>query len=324
MLTTSARVPNLPSKKDKDESRQRQRRLLSVLTDRDALRLFELASKGVISSKSTPQKLKIPKAQFYRVVAKLCKLELMAKDYSVKEGAYRITPIGEIFYQGQVVTINCIALYNNIMDFLSKFTAKNKSKNEMLRSALKKITQELIEKSDAGLANLRQLKLLETAEEYDGAVQSLISGAKKEIYLVTSRLDLRTISTLLLAAKSGVKTNMLYSDWRLPPNNAFDDTLGDLLSPATMKYSAASDMLAAHACGSLGRISTPYSFVVSDNFRIAIEIPDTEDRESFLAGFGIESEELAKKLVSCYSQLEKENGQKEIQNQVAPAETTPS
>jgi len=283
-----------------DRRRQRLHNLFSILSNKDSLRVFELASQRVIASNSTLEKIKLSKAQYYRKIKQLTELGLVMRG---EEGVYRHTPLGEIVYNNHVVTLSRIAADNNIMDVVAKFILKNKSSNESIESAVRQITQELIGKNNAGLWNLGRLRLLETIQEYDSNVVGCVSSAKTELCLATRSLDLGTVEAVLRSAERGTKINMIYTDWRGFYSESALDPLDDLLLAASKKHPAAAQLLRSEPIVSIKRTKIPYSFVVSDGLRVAVEIADPVDPKSFFFGVGLESKELATKLVSYHGKL---------------------
>jgi sugar-specific transcriptional regulator TrmB len=279
---------------------QRVRKVFSVLSNKDILRILELASQGVLASDATPQKMKIPRGQFYKKLNQLCDLDLIMRD---EEGVYRQTLIGEIVYQTQVLTLRRITDDANLTDLMAKFNIKNKSSNKIFETVVREITRDLIAMIDPGLWSLSQLKLFLTNEQYLSGVTSLISSTKNELYLAARSLELPMVDALITAAESSVKINMVYSDWRgfYSKNNNIDP-LGDLINGASGKHPTAK-LLSTTASVSYTRAQIPYSFVVSDSQRVAIEIADHDDPQSFFLGIGLESGAVAKKLVSYYDKF---------------------
>ena len=256
----------------------------------------------MIASKSTLEKIKLSKAKYYRRIKQLSDLGLVMRDDESDERVYKLTPLGEIVYRNQVVTLNRIAADNNIMEVVTNFIFKNKSANKGFESAVKDITQELISKNDPGLWNLEQIRLFETREEYDSEVVKCASGTKSMLYLATRSLDLGTLQAAMRAAERGAKVELVYTDWRDFYLEALvDPSNNDLFEMPSGKFPVAARLLQTNRNISIQRVvKIPYSFVVSDSFRVALEIADPEDTKSFFAGVELESTELARKLVSYY------------------------
>ena len=282
----------------------RQRKLLlklfSVLSNNDSLRVFELASQGTIASSSTLQKMKISRSQYYNKLGELGDLGLILKD---EQGVYRHTPLGEIVYQNQVITLRKIAADTNLFEQMTKFTLKNKSPNKTFETTVRAITREVVAKHDPGLWNLSELKLFETTEQYFSSITNLISNTKSEVYIAARGLDLPIIDALVAAAERSVKINMLYTDWRGFYSKSKLEPLDDLLIAATKNHPAAAKLLNDTLGIAIKRVEIQYGFAVSDNQSVAIEIVDPEDPQSFFVGIGLESGALAEKLVSYYAKL---------------------
>jgi DNA-binding HxlR family transcriptional regulator len=291
--------------------RQRFHDLLSVLSNKSSLLIFELASKGTIASKTTLQKLQLSKAQYYRKLKQLCDLGLVMReeegDGENKE-AYKHTPLGEIVYQNQVVTLKRIAADNNIMDVVSKFVLKNKSSNKSFRSAISDVSRALLQESGStGLWNLGRLRFFETIQDYDSYVVNCASCTKTKLYLTSRSLDLTTIEAVMRTAERGAKVSVVYMDCRgFRSTSILAGPLGDLLLAPNDKVPNVAQLLQGESSNvSIYRAKIPYSFVVSDNLQVGMEIADPEDRQSFFGGVSLESSNLATKLVSFFDELAK-------------------
>src|SRR5487761_1393915 len=283
-----------------DHRRQRLCVLFSALSNRDCLRVFKLVRRGTVVSEGTLQKLKLSERQYYRKLKQLSALGLIMKD---ETRVYRLTPLGEIVYQNQVVTFYGINAENDILEFISRLIEKNKPTSKSSSAAISDITHELLAESNVGLWNLRPVRLFETVEEYDSNVVKCALSTKSELYLATRSLDLGTIRAVLDTAARGAKINMVYTDWKGFYSNTGSDPLNDLLLAATKSLPGAGELLLGSPNVSIHQVKIPYSFIVADKLHVAIEIADPEDSQSFFAGVGLESSELATKLVSYYDEI---------------------
>lgn len=282
-----------------DVRHERLRNLFSVLSSSDSLRVFELAAQGIIPSKMTFDKIKLSRAQYYRKIKQLSDLGLVSEDENEK-GVYRHTPLGEIVYQNHVVTLKRIALDNNMMEVVAKFILKNKSPNESFRSAMKQVTRELIEGTDPALSSLGNLRLCENIDEYQSLVSRLVRETKADLRLAIRNLDLGVIQALLDSAERGVRIEMIYTGWKGFHSNMNVDPLEELLTSARRSYPRATQSIHSNPNFSIKRTNIRYGFLVSDNAKIAIEIADPDDIQSFFAGVILESRDLAPKLVSFF------------------------
>jgi predicted transcriptional regulator len=302
VIMQSHRMQNDNDELVEDHRRQRLRVLFSALSNRDCLRVFKLVRRGTVVSEGTLQKLKLSERQYYRKLKQLSALGLIMKD---ETRVYRLTPLGEIVYQNQVVTFYGINAENDILEFISQLIEKNKPTSKSSSAAISDITHELLAESNVRLWNLRPIRLFETIDEYDSNVVRCVLSTKSELYLATRSLDLGTIQAVLDAAARGAKINMVYTDWKGFYSNTGFDPLNDLLLAAGNSLPGARQLLQGSPSVSIHRIKIPYSFVVADKLHVAIEIADPEDSRSFFAGVGLESSELATKLVSYYDEIVK-------------------
>jgi hypothetical protein len=288
-----------------DDHYQRFMKLLSILSKKDALQIFELISKGknVVSKTKT----KISKSNRYRILDTLLALELVAKN-GKDRGSYNFTPFGEFVYENQVVRLAKIARDKNLMYVATKIVLSNKSQNESFEGVVREITRELMAKNDPKLWNLPSIELIHSLQEFDSKVSTYAFNSQKEIYLALRSLSFETVQALIIAAERGVRIYLAYSDWRGFYSNydSVADPLADLLLLAREKVPKAAELMPSNPNVLTYRVKEiPFSFVVSDNLQVAFEICDPEDPKSFFTGIGLENNELAEKLAAYWKTIMK-------------------
>lgn len=287
--------------KDKDHKNEQLQMFLSALSNKDSLLVFEQSSRGAIASKTTFQKMKISRAKYHRKLRELVDLGFILRD---ENGAYKQTPIGEIVYQIHVVPLRQLAADTNLIQTMVKFNLRNKSSNKNLESVVREVTREVIKESDPGLWALSQLRLYETEEQYFTSVNNLISSTKNELTVVARSIDLPMINAVIAAIERNVKINLAYMDWRGFYSKNSSNPVDDLLIAASKKHPSAAKLLNGSSGVSFKRVKSHYSFAVSDNQRVMLEITDPGDSKSFIGGIGLENELIAERLNSYYVKLE--------------------
>jgi DNA-binding HxlR family transcriptional regulator len=329
---------------DKEEangnSEERIDDLIIALSNRTSLRIFRLASRGPIASKTIREKLDISDSVCHERLRHLIDLGLLMKvkqqeeehrDGSRREGVYTLTPLGQIVYQTQVVRLYDIAAQNNRFEVLAKIIEKNSPVTEIQSVAMKQLQTEFVERieNSVGLSNLKPIKFFRRLEDYTYHIRECMRNATSELYLATRSLDFATIqilanlgqrkrrsyatTTSATGVKNRVKISVIYSELDYafkinPPHQNRDNAFTSRISyegDVTTDYSRDNPFLFS------GFKNNPYfsiqkvtkinwSFLAVDKEVAALEITASKD---FVAGFVLENEEVAARLVSYYQEM---------------------
>jgi DNA-binding HxlR family transcriptional regulator len=322
--------------------------LILALSNRISLRIFRLASRGPITSKTIREKLDISDSVCHERLRHLVDLGLLMKNQqqqeqgsgsSRKEGIYSLTPLGQIVYQTQVVRLYDIAVQNNRFEVLAKIIERNNPVTELQTIAMRGLQTEFLERieNSVGFSNLKPIRFLRSFEDYTYHVRECIRNTKSELYLATRKLDFSTIQVLANLGqrrssrsftmttttngsssnfeKTRMKISVIYSDLDFnidrrysPQNGSADFTArsGDM----PINYDDENSSFLFQGLGNnpnlsirkVGKIN--WSFLVVDKEVAAIEITASRDQQfSFIAGFALENNEVAARLVSCFQEM---------------------
>jgi predicted transcriptional regulator len=274
------------------EIETRAREIHSALSNGDSLRIFNLAADGIDASTSVLQKHQFTKKRYYGRLKELVDLGLIIKE----NGEYRHTELGNLIFENQVKNLEQILLGKNSAE------ARNDSKNMTSYSRESgNLPEELITnlESSTGAATLKPARFFDSWNELSMHVAIKIETAKKEIYVATRYVDFRTADSALRVAKRGCKVNILHSN-----RNGLSTKLqlmGNLMTHP--KALSVFKELTANPNVVLREATIPFSFLVIDDKTVGIEIVNPEDPYSFFFGLEFDHEDLAKKLVSHFSEM---------------------
>jgi phosphatidylserine/phosphatidylglycerophosphate/cardiolipin synthase-like enzyme len=225
-----------------------------------------------------------------------------------ENGVYTHTALGSLVFQVQDILSNII-LSDKWLEIVAELRRRNMSRsNDIFSSAILEATREVESKieSSLGLANLRPVALFMTIDEYHDFVAKSILEAKSEIYLTSRNTDETTVESLMAAARRGVSVNMVYDEWVAKENPA-TDAVYDVAARLREKIlSTELEEFTKFKNASLVQVKkrVPFSFLVADGKQIAIETANPPDcQPSFVVGMSLENQEVAKRLVSIYENM---------------------
>jgi predicted transcriptional regulator len=274
------------------EIETRARAIRSALSNSDSIRIFNLAADGIDASTTVLQQYQFTKKRYYGRLKELVDLGLIFKE----KGEYKHTKLGNMVFENQVKSLGQILLGKNSTD------TRNDLKNmDALSRQNRNLPEELVTDlgASAGAENLKPAKFFDSWNELSMHVAIKIETAKKEIYVATRYVDFRTADSALRVAKRGCKVNILHSN-----RNGLSTKLqlmGNLMTHP--KALSVFKELTANPNVVLREATIPFSFLVIDDKTVGIEIVNPEDPYSFFFGLEFDHEDLAKKLVSHFSEM---------------------
>ena len=270
--------------------------IFSTLSNEDALKIFELAAKGIDANGSVLDENHFSKKRYYVRLRKLVEMGLVAKE----NGSYVHTPLGSIVYENQVSSLKRILAKKGSLEILSDLQRRNKS-DKALQSAILDLSQEVLKdvETTIGFSNLKPIKLMKTWSEFTNHVSTIAILAHAEVYIAARSIDSKIAGAALKAAEKGCIVEIIYSRIReySTPNEMNPKTREDLLNVM--------DSLRAHPNVKLRRSGMLYSFFVIDKLSVAIEIPHPGVIDSFFLGVSFQSPNIAAKLEDCFDEIVK-------------------
>ena len=267
-----------------------------TLSNEDALKIFELAAKGIDATASVLYENHFTKKRYYVRLRKLVEMGLVVKE----NGSYSHTPLGSIVYENQVASLKRILAKKGSLEILSDLQRRNKS-DKALQSAILDLSQEVLKdvETTIGFSNLKPIKLMKTWGEFTNQVSTISVLARAEVYIATRSIDSKIAGAALKAAEKGCVVEIIYNRIREfgTPNEMNSKTREELLNVM--------DLLRAHPKVRLRRSGILYSFFVIDKLSVAIEIPHPGVIDSFFLGVSFQSPNIATKLEDCFEEIVK-------------------
>jgi DNA-binding HxlR family transcriptional regulator len=357
-MRVAKRVVEPEAKNDYEEEgsdSQRVDDLILALSNEISLRIFRLASRGPIASKTIREKLNVSDSVCYERLRHLVDLGLLMKNQqrqqqqqeqrgSKREGVYALTPLGQIVYQTQVVRLYDIAVQNNRFEVLAKIIKRNNPVTELQTIAMRGLQTEFLEwiENSVGFSNLKPIRFLRSFEDYRYHVRECIRKTKSELYLATRKLDFSTIQVLAnlgqrkersFQANGSIvemkKINVIYDDldYAVRQNRSSDATFTPRIpyggaDNSFNNYDEYDDknsfLFQGFKTGpnfSICRVAKiNSSFLVVDKELVSIEITllSRDHQSSFIAGFALENEEVATRLISFFQEMVAEQSRHKI------------
>ena len=271
--------------------------IYSALSDRESLRLFELAAKGFAASVNAYGNLRLSKKRYYTRLRELLELGLIQK----QGGMYRHTALGTVIYENEVQGLKRILWSRGSIEILQ--TLKNQSGGQDSRAIVDQISHELLKDVETrlGLSGLRPVRLFRSWDSLIEEVSLFFDRLRSDLYLATRYVDFRTAESALRSASRGCKIHIIHSNrGGLSPRLQI---LGNLM--ANPKVVPIFWNLVRHPNLTIVQAEVPYSFIVADGLDVGIEILDPSDPHSFFLGVQFESPTLAQRLISYFKEQEK-------------------
>jgi hypothetical protein len=274
------------------EMETRAREIHSALSNSDSLRIFNLAADGIDASTSVLEKHQFTKKRYYGRLKELVDLGLVFKE----NGEYKQTKLGSLVFENQVKSLDQILLGENNQELgidpkkAEVHSGQNRDLSEELITSLESTTES---------SNQKPAEFFDSWNELSMHVAIRIETMKKELYVATRYVDFRTADSALRVAKRGCKVNILHSN-----RNGLSTKLqlmGNLMTHP--KALSVFKDLTTNPNVVLREATIPFSFLVIDEKTVGIEIVNPEDPYSFFFGLEFDNEDLAKKLISHFSEI---------------------
>jgi hypothetical protein len=270
----------------------RAREIHSALSNSDSIRIFNLAADGIDASTRVLEKHQFTKKRYYGRLKELVDLGLVFKE----NGEYKQTKLGNMVFENQVKSLDQILLGKNIQEI-----RKDPNSTEVHSGQDGNLQLEIIASLEAPTVagNFKPVEFFDSWNELSMHVAIKIETMKKELYVATRYVDFRTADSALRVANRGCKVNILHSN-----RNGLSTKLqlmGNLMT--SPKALSVFKELTSNPNVVLREATIPFSFLVIDQKNVGIEIVNPEDPYSFFYGLEFDNEDLAKKLISHFSEI---------------------
>jgi hypothetical protein len=284
------------SEADSKATDEQMRAIHSALSNKDALRIFNMAAEGINASLDVLSANNFTKKRYYVRLKELLELGLVYKD----KGVYRHTALGTLIFENQVKNLRQILFKRSSIQILQDLKRK-KDLSGTEKDAIDEISHEVLKdlESSLGLSNLKPVRLFRTWNELSAETALSVEEATSELYVATRYVDFRTAESALGAAKRGCKICIIHS-----PRSGLSPKLqliGNLMTHP--KAVGIFKELSHHQNVTMKEAELPYSFIVIDSIKVGIEIVNPQDPYSFFLGLMFESPGLASKLIAHFKEI---------------------
>jgi predicted transcriptional regulator len=271
------------------------RAIMSTLSNRDALCLFNLAEEGIESSERVFKTYGLTKKRYYQRLRELVKLDLIRKE----ESTYKHTMLGSIIFENQVKGLRQTILNRGNIAILQEL--RNRLTDADSQASLNKISEEVLKEMEQslGVSGLKPIRLYRNWDELVQALQNLIGSMDAELLVASRYVDFRPADLALQAASRGCKIRVIHSNRGTLSERLqiFGNIIANPHSITTYSNFVKNPNV------SMRKSYVPYSFVVADSRSVGIEIVSPSDPASFFLGLEFESITLARKMKLYFEAL---------------------
>ena len=268
-------------------------RILSALSNEDALKIFKMAGEGITSSIETIKKLGLTQKRYYTRLSELLETKLIQKD----DGVYKHTVLGSIVYK-IIDYLNEVIDKGEQLELIDKVkrskTLSQEDKDRILQAITEDSIGEFLGLIDGGI---RLGGIVFRFENIVRGVVDLIKRAEEEIYLVTRYTESEVVEEISKRLDEEIRFYCISSDKRFF-SRATELLRIILARPALLKAYYKIFNSSDVYIGFMDNI--PYSFIVVDKRWVGLEVPNPQDN-SFFMGLFFENETLAGKLIEVFN-----------------------
>lgn len=265
--------------------------ILSALANEDALKIFQAARDGIISSTKTIKGLGLTQKRYYSRLNQLMNAGLIEKN----DNAYQHTMIGKICYKlGEA--FNDALLHRDRLDLMDRL---KKSKSISLEET-KEIALAISGGSIGGLTQadlLSNVRIADTWEKCCRYAVEYLENAKESIYFATAYFEGRVAESCLRAAQRGVDMHFVTEKETI--SNKLQMLRIIISQPRTLKF------FLEYLNSSNFKIrfsDIPYSFLVVDRKYAMIEVTNPFTN-AFSMSFFFQDEKLGKRLMEIFKAM---------------------
>jgi DNA-binding transcriptional ArsR family regulator len=274
-------------------------RILSVLSNEDALKIFKMAGDGIACSTEAIRKMGLTQKRYYTRLNELLEAKLIRKD----DGAYKHTILGSIIYR-VINYLSDIVEREEQLELMDKVKrARNLSdeeKERIIQSIAKERIRDFLNLIDGGV---KLVGLVYRFEDIVKGTIELLEKAEREVYLATRYTDNDVVEAVFKAFGRGVGEWHIISSDRNVKNILSQRIQLIRMMIAHPEYLKAFFTLLNSSKVQTGYVEElPYSFIVVDRKYVGIEVLNP-DSKGFLLGLFFENEILAEKLIEIFNSL---------------------
>jgi len=274
-------------------------RILSALSNEDALKIFKMASEGITCSTEAIRELGLTQKRYYTRLSELLEAKLIRRD----DGAYKHTVLGSIIYK-VIDYLNDVVEREEQLELIDKIKRARNLSDEEKERIIQTITRErmrdFLDLIDGGV------KLVGIVYRFEDIVKGtveLLEKAEREVYLASRHTENDVVEAVFKAFSRGV------GEWHIISS---DKNVKNVLSQrmyllrmiiAHPEYMKAFFTLLNSSKVQTGYVEElPYSFIIVDGKYVGIEILNPDNKE-FLMGLFFENKTLAEKLIEIFNSL---------------------
>jgi len=266
--------------------------IIAALNSKDALKILELADKGIISSEKNISQLGMTRRRYYRRLKELVDVGLLRPEMD-KSNKYTLTLLGKIFYNTLFRDVRSLlpslTLAQNLMDI------KDRGELEVFERLTKSVDDSVLSIILSADLKPYYMKVLDSYDDLVDSINREINVSKKQILLSSSYLDFSVVKNLVNAVERGVKLyGIMDKSIDLSKVLSFVKNFINIIrsSDQLIRFLRSPNV-------SIRKGEIPYSFLVIDVRTSFFEIPLSGSDEFFTA-FKIKDEIIADKFATVF------------------------
>ena len=264
--------------------------ILDALAHEDAIKIFIYAKNGITNSTVAIRDMELTQKRYYTRLKLLLDAGILEK----REQGYRYTFLGTILHQMS-------GSFKAVLEQKDRLELANKlRKSKTLSLEEKKNLMNLITPTALTEVNLQDMlspvRMVDNYEEMIKNSIELIEKTERNLYVASRYSDIRVIEAILRASNRGVEMRFLSAKLDLSQRL---NVLRALFSPNTFSLFL---KMTKELSSIIKQIELPYSFIISDEKYVAIEVPHPI-KEEFYLGFIFQNEVVCKKIINVFEDL---------------------
>lgn len=282
-------------------------KILSTLSNQDAIKIFQLAKDGISCSTEAIKKSGLTQKRYYTRLSELLETSLVQKS----DGIYRHTVLGSAIYK-IIEFLGDLVERQEHLELIDKIkqskTLSNEEKEEIIRTLTKDRIEDFINLIDGGI---RPAGIIYRFEDIIDGVIKLIEKAEKEVYIASRYTENRIVEAILNNLNRVKEWHLISGD---KSNLSQKVQLLRIMLSHPKIVKTYYEIFRAKNVRTGYVENLPYSFIIVDRKYVGIEIPKPGSNE-FFVGFFVENKTLAEKLIGIFNLLmegSKEDPRKEF------------
>lgn len=289
-------TPLLLDSNDDSKSLNQLMEIMAVLSKSDALTIFLMANKGVMSDLETPTKIGLTRKQYYTRLKQLVDLGLLTKH----NDSYIHTAFGKLMYQKHVIEITNHIKNSKYLEMVDTLKTNSKFNDQDIMDFISKINPQA--RIDMGISPRKNIVITSSFGDMVKKVLEIIEFAQNEILLATRFQNELIINSVLKKANSGINVKVL-ADVNLVENyfekeseiNKSDKNNNERINVVSNPYYPSR----------IDRRYTqvPFCILIVDNKHVGLEITNAQEPKKFQLALFTEDESLSSSMTSLFTNL---------------------